>query len=230
MRNRKQTNRGVSMIEFTLIVPFWCTLLLGTFWFGTAMVRGLMVNEVARDLDSMWSRGQDFSATGSSGENTMLTEITQSLGTVTSTGTGVVWFTQLTYVGNSVCAGLGTVAGKTYGTFTPTTQGYNPPCTNLGDFVITQQYYQGNYGLRKSAFGNATTSGMLDSTSEYNVMAPTILNYSTTASLVSNFNLLPKPAEAGADGYQSGNPIFVVEAYFQGVAGFQGGVYGYAVF
>ncbi len=213
------------MIEFTLIVPFWCTLLLGTFWCGTAMVRGLVVNEVARDLDSMWSRGTDFSSTTAS--NTIITDITQALGTVTATGTGVVWFTQLTYVGNSVCAGLGTVSGKTYGTFTPTTQGYNPPCTNLGDFVITQQYSQGNTSLRSSAFGTAPSAN-LDSTNYYKV--DQIITYATTPALVSSFNLLPKPQEAGADGYQSGNPIFVVEAYFQGIAGFQGGVYGYAVF
>ncbi len=210
------------MIEFTLIVPFWCTLLLGTFWCGTAMVRGLVVNEVARDLDSMWSRSTDFSATGAGGSNTILTSITQSLGTVTPTGTGVVWFTRLTYVGKSVCAGI----SPTYGVFTPTLTAYNPPCTNLGQFVITQQYSQGNTSLRSSAFGTAPVA-LLDASNDYEV--DSAVTYATTATLVSNFNLLPKPQEAGADGYQSGNPIYVVEAYFTGT-GPQGGVYGYAIF
>jgi hypothetical protein len=40
---------------------------------------------------------------------------------------------------------------------------------------------------------------------------------------VSSFNLLPKPKEDGTDGYQSGQPIYVVEAFF-------GGTYAFAVF
>jgi hypothetical protein len=65
----------------------------------------------------------------------------------------------------------------------------------------------------------------------YNIALTT---YVTDTSDVSTFNLLPTPAENGDDGYQSGQPTYVVEIYFQGPIGqkgyAQGGNYSYAVF
>ena len=58
-------------------------------------------------------------------------------------------------------------------------------------------------------------------------------NYLTDANDVSTFNGLPVPLENGADGFQSGQPAYVVEAYFSGLgqAGYtNGGTYAYAVF
>jgi hypothetical protein len=56
----------------------------------------------------------------------------------------------------------------------------------------------------------------------------------TNANDQSSFNLItPVPAETGSDGYQAGQPIYVVEVYFQstGLAGYtKGGDYAYAVF
>jgi Flp pilus assembly protein TadG len=221
------------MVEFMLLVPVWLPLILGTLWIGSAMVRLLQVTQVARDADSMFSRGTDFSvAAGANADNpalnSVLPNVVSSLGTVTTTGTGVFIFSTLTYVGNSVCASL----GPTYGTAPSAGNAgsFTGLCTNHGYFVFTQQYVVGNSGLRSSRFGTPTAAD-LDAANSYKVDLP--LTYVTHAGDRSTFNLLPAPAELGADGYQSGQPIYVVEAFFSGhgQAGYtQGGDYAYAVF
>jgi Flp pilus assembly protein TadG len=228
MRNR-HTNRGGAMIEFIFITPVWVSLLLGTMWIGSAMVRGLQVTQVARDAASMFCRGVDFSASTGNANDT-LTKLTQELGTITSSGTGVVIFSVLTYVGNGVCAQLGSTYG-TAGNNTPGNTGsHTGSCTNYGKFVFTQRYTVGNSGLRTSNFGAPATADP-DSNNYYKI---TTLNYVTHTTDVSTFNLLPAPHEDGTDGYQSGQSIYLVEAYFPvagGQPGYtQGGTYAYAVF
>lgn len=209
------------MMEFAFLMPVWVPLLIGTLFIGSAMVQGQQVTQMARDLASMYSRGVNFSSGGGSTSSAILTDVTQEVGTVTSTGTGVIIFSTVIYVGNSVCAS----AGATYGTLSPLS--HTAACKNYGKFVFTQQYTQGNTGLRSSNFGTAP-SGDLDA--NYNVATTT---YLTDTSDVATFNLLPAPQENGQDGYQSGQPAYAVEAYFSGT-GFKGytkgGTYAYAVF
>jgi len=221
MRTRKPLNRGGAMVEFCLLVPVIVPLILGTMWLGSTMVRGQQVTQMARDLASMYSRGVNFSSTGGSTSSAILTDITQQLGALTTSGTGVVIFSTLTYVGNSVCAS----AGSTYGSLSPLS--HTAKCSNYGKFVFTQQYTQGNTTLRTSNFGTAPAADM---DSNFNVAVTT---YITDAKDVSTFNLLPAPQENGADGYQSGQPVYVVEVMFtgSGQAGYtQGSNYAYAVF
>ena len=218
------------MVEFALLTPIWISLLLGTMWLGTAMVRELQVQQAARDLASMFCRAVDFSTGSGTSGNEILTDITQQLGTVTSTGTGVVIFSTLTYVGNSVCA----LAGSSYGTAgngTPSNTGtHTSSCTNYGKFVFTQRYTQGNTNLRSSGFGSPLSAD-LDSSNMYKI--DSVVTYVTHAGDVSTFNLLPAPKEDGTDGYQSGQPIYLVEVFFSGggQVGYNiGGTYAYAVF
>jgi Flp pilus assembly protein TadG len=231
MRNRKRTNRGGAVIEFALICPFWVALLLGTMWIGTAMVKGLQVQQAARDLASMFSRSVDFSsASGTSNE--MLTDITQQLGTVTATGNGVVIFSTLTYVGNSVCAAAGSSYGVA-GNGTPSDTGsHTGSCTNYGKFVFTQQYTQGNTSLRGSNWGSPLAAD-LDSSNSYRIdSAVTYVTHSGDATNPA-FTLIPSPKEDGTDGYQSGQPVSVVEVFFNtgAKAGYiTGANYAYAIF
>jgi Flp pilus assembly protein TadG len=221
MRNRNRTHRGGAMVEFTLLVPVWLTLLLGTLFVGSAMIGGQQTMQMARDLASMYSRGVNFSSGGGATSSATLTDITNQLGTITSSGTAVAIFTTVTYVGNSVCAS----AGPTYGTTSPLS--HTAACTNYGKFVFTQQYTQGNTSLLTSHFGTAP-SGDLDS--DYNV---SLVNQVSDTNDVSTFSLLPAPQENGQDGYQSGQPAFVVEVLFSGTgqAGYANGSnYAYAVF
>jgi hypothetical protein len=173
----------------------------------------------------MYSRGVDFASNGGAADSETLTAVTQQVGTVTASGTGVVIFTTLTYVGNSVCASL----GATYGTAPSSGNAgsHTVSCTNYGKFVFTQQYTQGNTSLLTSKFGTAPTGEM-----DTNFNIPSSY-YVTNATYVSTFNLLPAPQELGQDGYQSGQPVYVVETYFSGSGqkGYaSGGDYAYAVF
>ena len=225
MRKRKPTNRGAAMMEFMILVPVWLPLILGTMWIGSAMVRGQQITQAARDLGSMYSRGVDFSSTGGATSSGTLSTITQQVGTVTASGTGVVIFTTLTYVGNSVCA----AQGSTYGTAPSSGNAgsHTTSCTNYGKFVFTQQYTQGNTSLLTSKFGTAPTNKM---DTNFNIPSS---SYVTDATYVSSFNLLPAPGELGQDGYQSGQPIYVVETFFSGVGqkGYaSGGDYAYAIY
>ncbi len=209
------------MLEFTLLVPVWLPLLVGTMWVGSAMVQGQQVTQMARDLASMYSRDVNFSSNGGSASSATLAKITQQLGTVSATGNGVVIFSTLTYVGDSVCAS----AGPTYGSLSPLS--HTAACRNYGKFVFMQQYTQGNTSLRSSNFGTAP-SGDMDS--NFNVALTT---YVTDSNDVSTFNLLPAPHESGTDGYQSGQPAYVVEVFFLGSGQSeytQGANYAYAVF
>ncbi len=209
------------MVEFSLLLPVIIPLILGTMWIGSTMVRGQQVTQMARDLASMYSRGVNFSSAGGSTSSAILTNITQQLGALTASGTGVVIFSTLTYVGNSVCAS----AGSTYGSLSPLS--HTAQCSNYGKFVFTQQYTQGNTTLRTSNFGTAHAADM---DSNFNIA---LTSYVTHASDVSTFNLLPAPQENGTDGYQSGQPVYVVEIMFtgSGQAGYtQGSNYAYAVF
>jgi TadE-like protein len=224
MLHQRRANRGGAMLEFTMLTPVWISLLLGTLFIGSAMVRGLQVTQVARDAASMFCRGVDFSTGAGTDSNNILIKLTQELGTVTSTGTGVVIFSTLTYVGDSVCA----LAGPAYHDSSVPPK-HTPACKNYGNFVFTQRYTVGNTSLRTSNFG-APDAADLDSTKQYTIP---MAKYVTNTADVSTFNLLPKPAEDGTDGYQSGQPIYLVEVFFSGtgqVGYTQGGAYAYAVF
>ena len=212
------------MIEFALIIPVWLPLLLGTLWTGSTMIRGLQVTQAARDAASMFCRGVDFSTgTGTDSDN-ILDKVTQDIGTLSGTGNGVMIFSTITYVGNNVC----TAAGAAYHNSATPPQ-HTAACTNYGKFVFTQRYTVGHDGLRSSNFGSPTLADR-DATKQYTIP---ISKYVTNINDVATFNLLPVPAENATDGYQSGQPIYVVEAYFSGPgqAGYtQGGSYAFAIF
>ena len=150
--------------------------------------------------------------------------MTQELGPLTATGPGVVIFSTLTYVGDSVCA----AAGPAYHD-SATPPHHTASCTNYSKFVFTQRYIVGNTSLRSSNFGTPAAAD-LDSTKQYTIPISKYIIHSTD---VSTFNLLPAPLEDGTDGYQSGQPVYLVEVFFAGTgqAGYtQGGSYAFAVF
>jgi Flp pilus assembly protein TadG len=225
MRHRKRKNRGGAMVEFALLCPVWLTLLLGTMWYGTAMIRGLMVTQTARDLASMYCRAVDFSATdANSAQVNILPKLVRELGTITTTGgTGVAIFSQLTYVGADICkmAGVPTYSDGV----TPTGN-----CKNWQKFVFTQRYTVGTASLLASILGNPA-SGDPDSTKQYKIPLTTYVSNAADA-LSTNFNLLPNP-DTHPGGYKSGQPVYVVEVFFPGTSspGYGGGhAYAYAIF
>src|ERR1022692_4282875 len=154
MRHRKRKNRGGAMVEFALLCPVWLTLLLGTMWYGTAMIRGLIVTQTARDLASMYCRAVDFSATdansaqvnilpkllfavdfsatdANSAQVNILPKLVHELGTISTTGgTGVTIFSQFTFVGDNVCQ----LASGIY--WDNVNHVHTASCTNWNHFVF----------------------------------------------------------------------------------------------
>jgi Flp pilus assembly protein TadG len=217
MRNRRRKNRGGSMLEFALLTPVWMTLLLGTLWYGTAMIRALQVTQLARDFASMYSRSTDFSTSGGTGDPTaqdqILPKITRELGSLTgTTGNGVVIFSAITYVGLDVCALAATTV-----------------CTNYQSFVFTQRYTVGTANLRTSNFGHPDT-GDVDSTKQYAIPVSKYIH--NPADVVQGFNLIPSP-DVNPGGYKSGQPIYIVEVFYHNPTQLGWGVtgnYAYAIF
>jgi hypothetical protein len=99
--------------------------------------------------------------------------------------------------------------------------------------VFTQRYIvgqqtSGQKGYRLSNFG-APTSTDPDSTNQYKIP---ITKYVSNASDQVAFTLIPNPITTPG-GYQSGQPIYIVEVFFGGTsqAGYGGGgAYAYAIF
>jgi hypothetical protein len=193
-------------------------LMTGTLVIGSRMIRGLQTTQVARDAGHMYGRGVDFSL---SGPQTMLSNLAGELGTLTSTGTGVVIFSTVTYVGRNMCKQAGYADAST------------PPnptaaCKNYTHFVFMQRWVVGNASLRSSNFGKPTVGvSATDGTI-------TLDNYVTkTENRADAFTLLPKPLENGTDGYQAGSPAYLVEAFFKVPALLghaQSGTYAFALF
>jgi hypothetical protein len=232
MRNRKRMNRGGAMLEFALLCPIWLSLLLGTLWYGTAMVRGLMVTQTARDLASMYCRSVDFSATGTgTAQTNILPKLVRELGTISATGTGVIVFSRLTYVGADQCQLAGSPTYWNSASSTPVVTATG--CHNYQHFVFTQRYIVGKKGLRNSSgdssFG-APLDADLDSTKQYAIPITTYVK--NDGDRADKFTLLPSP-DVESGGYSSGQPVYAVEVFFAGTSQANyggGGAYAYAIF
>jgi len=202
------------MIEFCLLVPVWLPLLVGTFLYGSAMIREQELCQMARELGSMYSRGVDFSSSAYGA--TALKEITQGAGKVTAGGNGAVIFSTVEFLGPYEC---GSVDGLSNG----------GACSgsNYLQFVFTQQYKVPAGSSAVSKFG--TPTGVPNAS---NVLT----DYQTNAGDIATGwnNLIPAPTIGGNNGYQPGQPIYIVETFFtgSGVGGYAGGggSYAYAVF
>jgi hypothetical protein len=230
MRNRKHSKQGAAMLEFCLLVPFLTPLLLGTLWIGSAMIRQLQVQQAARDLASMYCRGVDFSQAGTvtdphTSQADILPKLVQEIGTITAAGgTGVVIFSKITYVGDSVCQS----GGSTYWDSTLSAH-KDPPCSNWGHFVFTQRYTVGTASLHASNFGDPVATDP-DSTDHYNI--PFSSYVKNSGDQLKGFTLLPDPVVTPG-GYKSGQPAYIVEVFFSGkgqIGYTPGGAYAYAIF
>ena len=194
------------MLEFCLMIPIWLPLLIGTFLYGNALIRQQEMMQMVRDLGSMYSRGINFSSGGAVANGASLNLVTH--GDVVTGGQGTAIFSTVIYVGNNLCPG--------------------GACANYGYYVFTQQYKQPAGSSAVSYFGAA--GGTLDTD------GISIKDYLTNSAARSKFNLIPAPTQAvpNQDGYQAGQPIYIVEMFYSGggVGGFSGGggTYAYAVF
>src|ERR1035438_4555691 len=136
MSTPRQLRSGIAVMEFAMCAVFVVPLLLGVFVFGFKFIRSLQMIQITRDLGHMYVRGVSFRNPGPiSNAQTLATGYN-----LTSTGTSVVYLSQIKVVQQSDCdAAPGAVAGR--------------PCANLGLTVFTEQLTIGNPSMGASPFG-----------------------------------------------------------------------------
>jgi len=212
MRKKKH---GGAVIEFFLLFPFLASLIIGTLYYGTQLVKELELQQVARDTASMSARGTNFyTAAGNtpSQNQQIISRLGRELGWpetggLLSTSKGVVYVSTIIYL-DSTC------------------NGSTAACSNKGNWVFLRSVAFGNTGLHGSNFG-ATPScipGCYDTTNDGSIKSSYVLNDASTK--VTNFNFLGTPA-TGTPGFQPGQPAFLVEV--AGVTGpWNGGSISYA--
>jgi hypothetical protein len=208
MLNRR--NHGGAVVEFFLLFPFLASLIIGTLMYGTQLVKELELQQVARDTASMSARGTNFN---NAANQALVSRLGQELGWpntggLLSTSPGVVYVSTIEYL-DDTCNGI------------------IPKCTNAGHWVFLRSTAFGNTGLRSSNFGArpACVPGCYDpKQTDGSLNSADTLNNSQA--IVKNFAYLGSP-KTTVDGFQPGQPAFLVEA--AGVTGpWSGGIVSYA--
>ena len=182
---RENGERGNTMMEFAVVMPFWLTVLFGTMAMGTNLTRTIQVVQVSRDLASMYAKGTDFSAagfqnliTGGSGSASLVQGMDLSAG-----GNAVIYLSQVRHVysTDADCAS----------------------CANAGKDVFINQVVFGNTALFTSYLGPSPPASDLDT--HDNTKNPT-----TLAADMTNQKAL-FPASYPVPG--NGTVAFVVEVF-----------------
>jgi hypothetical protein len=190
----KPRERGNSILEFGIVAPFMVLSLLGVVSIGLTLGRALQVNQVVRDTGHMFFDGVDFSVT--SNQNIVgrlaygMGLASDALGTITTSGNGIVILSQVIEVGATECTMAGLAANTS-------------ACPNFGSLVIEKRIVIGNSGLRTSAFGTPTST-LLQSDGS---ILPS--DYCTNASVVVPTTSAAASLSLAADQYS-----FIVEDYF----------------
>jgi len=219
-RNRIRHQRGFSeVLAFTLMTLFVYTpLFFGLFFIGMNLIVNIQVNNLARDMDNMYIHGTDFStyngqqlaqqlATGlglqfpAFGSTSGVTNTNQATNEGTS-GNGIIWVTQIMYVGTTSQALCTSISPAT--------------CTNANSFVYTQQIVFGNSSLTSQkdtsvgyytgtgiSTGGVITSPLTDSYAKLGSTAQTTMDnqWQTTSN--------------GQASLTDGQTVYIVEAFFQ---------------
>ena len=149
---RRKTQSGQEIMEFGLSAVLLVPMLIGSFVVGMNLIRSIQCNQVARDLDSMYIHGGDFStypmqqeaARLAQGLNLQVSSFTgNQQSNLGSSGNGLVTVTQIMWIGGPTSASCIAVGGSAN-------------CTNQNSFVFTQQIQFGNGSL---ANANTVTVG-----------------------------------------------------------------------
>ncbi|HEX5226146.1 MAG TPA: TadE family protein [Bryobacteraceae bacterium] len=185
-RRRARKEGGTSVLEFSLIFYPMLLLMLGIVIIGYNLGQAVQVAQIARDADSMYSRGAPMYS--SSAQN-FLAQLGSNMGLQTSSGNGLVTLSKIQFIPDPASCGSG-----------PSDSRY-ANCT-VGTNRLVQRITIGNTGITAGAtrFPTAGTVSY-DSLDQVN-------NYLTdNNAIVSNFSttLQLKPLEVS----------YVSEAYFQ---------------
>ncbi len=182
-QSRRAASGGTALIEFAIVMGVMIPMFFGMVVIGLSSTSGIQAVQVTRDLGHMYSLGVDFSSATTNDEEAQ--QIAMNL-PLTSTGTGVVIFTQIKAVVTADC----------------TAQGINSGCNNAGSSVITQRLVLGNSSVRSSTFGSPS-AGFFNAKGN-----ATPANYLVNGAFIaSNAGILPV--------VPLGNSVYVTESYFQ---------------
>ena len=126
----------MAVMEFAMCSVFLVPLLLGIFVFGFRLIRSLQMIQITRDLGHMYVRGVNFRNSGPIANAQTLANGYN----LTSTGTSVVYLSQIKVIQQSDCDAAGTAPAGT-------------ACPNLNKTVFTEQLTIGNASMGASPFG-----------------------------------------------------------------------------
>lgn len=132
---RKRSERGNSLIEFSLVIVFLLPIMFGVFSVGMSLTKSVQASVVARDAGSMFMRYVDFST---SPNKQLIVRIARGLGMTETGGNGTVILTQIMKAG----------AGQCVPPYANTAS-----CPNFNRHVIIKRIVIGNPTLVTSSFG-----------------------------------------------------------------------------
>ena len=208
---RRRREKGQEIVEFGLVALLFVPLLMGTFVIGMNLIISIQANNVIRSLGNLYIHGADFSTYPyqqlaqrmGTGLNFQMPSFSGNQASNTgSSGDGLVWITQLMYVGavtdpNCQAAGAGN-------------------CTNHDSFVFMQRVVFGNGTLsatHPSFVGDPTGATLSSMGSVSNPVTDSSARLSAAAQ--TTMNSLWQTTTNGQQPLIDGQVVYVAEGYFQ---------------
>ncbi|MEO8025121.1 MAG: TadE family protein [Bryobacteraceae bacterium] len=188
---RRRRQRGSTITEFAVVIPFISIAFFGTVSFGISLGRYIQVVQVCRDVAHMYADGVDFSQ---SSAKALAVQLAQGTGMTAAGGNGVVVLSRVRQVYTADCTAAG------YGT-----------CPNNGQIVFTQRLTIGNTALRASSFGTPAAAIL---NAQGNINASVYLQ-NTNSTVRANSTLASLYTSAGQPaGLAQGDSAWIAEVYF----------------
>jgi hypothetical protein len=132
-RRVSKDQRGQSVVEFAVSLPFLVLMAIGTFAVGMVIDRHLTMGQLVRNAGNMFARGISFSSTQN---KQFLVAAATGMGMTLTGGKAVVYLSLLQKIPTD--ADCGTGPGS---------------CANAGEVVIAQRFTVGNTSIDDSKFG-----------------------------------------------------------------------------
>lgn len=200
MHQRYRRERGNSLVEFALVAAFLVPLLGGMFTIGSAMVRGQQVQQLNRDVGSMWVRNVPMTNTDS---RRLVARLARGLDFGTpepsATGSGIIYLSEIYRVAERDCAEGGYVPP------------FYPGCP-LREYVFTRRIALGNTTLTRGRF--ARSGGPVGMNSEGRIAMADALGNPVNL-VVSGSMKVNRTDTTGALHLEPGNSTRVAETYIQ---------------
>jgi hypothetical protein len=210
---RRKRQGGQEIVEFGLMAIIFVPLMVGMFDTGMNLVKSLQANQISRDLGNVYIHGGDFSSYSmqqlaqrlATGMNLQFPSFAGNLQTNTAApGDGIIWVTQLMYVGatnGAQCTVVG--AGN---------------CTNANSFVYTEQIVFGSSTVaaaHPNSLGDAKTNGATLTSAGIVQNPVTDAHAKLPAAAQTAMTSLWQTTANGQTALTDGEIIYAVECYFQ---------------